>query len=237
MKFFGMLAIGLCLVLATPSLASETSLDRRISVTGTAETQVAPDLINWSVTLTEIDPNLNEAKRRCDESIDAILTLRSELGIAREDMESGSIRIEREYERLGHGERGDFKHFVVHRTIMIRQRDLDRFDEFLSAIVTSSDVEVSFQAESSHLQQSREEARLAAMRVARDKAAAMVGAVGAKLGPVLEIDEHRAMRRPTVANTTLGMGMSASLQEGGAPDLIPGMIDVSVTIYATFAIE
>jgi uncharacterized protein YggE len=213
---------------------------RTVSVAGTAVTQVVPDIIVWHISTSDFDKNLQVAKNASDEKLKSILKLREELGVKPEDVQTGYLSIEKEYERDQHGNRGAFKHFVVRRSVTLKQRDLKRFDEFLSKLVGSAEIEASFGFESSRQYEARAETRLKALRLAREKAEAMTRELGAKLGKVLTIDEYKPQQQT---------GMWAAQSNGGffdtsrpVDDLIsgtfaPGSIEVRVTVEAVFEIE
>ena len=212
---------------------------RTISVSGTAVTRTVPDTIVWHITVSDYDKDLLRAKESSDVKLKAILELRDELGIKPDDLETGHVRIQREYDRDERGRRGDFKHFAVTRSVTIRQRELKRFDEFFSGLVSSAQMEVSLSFESSRLYELRAETRLKALRLAREKAEAMAGELGAKLGRILTIDEHR----PTGRLLDL-MSNAMFVDRGSRPEVdassgtfAPGAIEVQVTVYTTFGIE
>ena len=62
-----------------------------------------------------------------------------------------------------------------------------------------------------------------------------VEVVDAKLGPVVRIDEQAPRRLPRTANKSIAMEMPSALSGGSS--LLPGMIEVTATVFATFAIE
>jgi uncharacterized protein YggE len=236
MRFTAIVALGLALSLASvPSAADETI--RSVSVSGTVQTKTAPDQIVWRISLTDTDKNLHAAKRANDENMKAVLALRDKLSIADEDLETGQVRIQREYERGQHGQRGAFKHFAVYRSITIRQRELNRFDEYLESLVASADMEVDFSFESSKIHDVRAETRLKALLEAKKKAEAMAEVVGATLGKVLTINEH-------AENRGFGSPFSNSIAIQSMPSVdlasdtfVPGAISVSITVYAVFELK
>jgi uncharacterized protein len=237
MQGIGTVAIGLLFMLGTGAAAEEQRLQRSISVSGTVETQTAPDQIVWRIHLTDTDKDLLKAKRANDDKVKAVVALREKLGIAVGDLEADHVSISREYERDQHGYQGQFKHFLVSRSVTIRQRDLKRFDEFLDTLVSTGEMEVNFSFESSHVHQVRAETRLKALKMAKDKATAMAESVGAKLGRVLTINE-----RAKDGGWQNGLSNGAFVESAPPVDVasdkfVPGAIKVQVTVYATFELE
>ena len=231
-------ALALVFILANIALAEEDKTIRSISVSGTVETKTAPDQVVWSISLTDTDKNLRQAKKRNDEKVKAVVALREKLGITEGDLETGHVSASREYERDQHGHRGDFKHFVVRRSVTIRQRDLKRFDEFLDALVSSAEMEVSFGFESSRIHEVRAETRLKALAAAKDKAAAMAKVVEAKIGRVLTINEHaQGDRWQSPFSNVGGVVESRPTADLATERFVPGAITVRVTVYVAFELE
>ncbi len=234
----GSILAGMALALAT-SLPAANGTPRTISVSGTVDAQAAPDQIVWSIHLSDFNPDLQQAKAENDARIAAVLALRKKLDIAEGDIETGYLNIRRIYERGDYGQQGAFKHFSVSRLVTIRQRDLKRFDEYLDTLVASSDMEVDFRFESSRIHEVRAEARLEALKVARQKAEAMAAALGEELGQVQSIDEHSPNGGSNPWGGYASNSAMPSIQLG--PDVvserfIPGAIGVHMTVYATFSI-
>jgi len=237
MKMSTLVLVSIALSLV-PNLATsaETPI-RTISVSGTVQTKIAPDQVVWHISLKDTSMNLNEAKSKNDTKANAVLALRDHLGIEPGDLETGQLSIRREYERGQHGNQGEFKHFVVTRSITVRQRDLKRFDQFLDNFVASADMEVNFSFESSEMHKVRADTRLLALKAAQEKARAMAEAVGAKLGPVVTINEH-----PETSRWQNPMSNSAFIQSVPSADtaserFIPGAINVSLTVYTVFELN
>ena len=210
---------------------------RSVSVSGTVQTKIAPDQVVWRISLTDTDKILRTAKLANDENVKAVLALRDKLGIAEGDLETGQLSIQREYERGDRGQRGAFKHFAVRRSITIRQRELNRFDEYLDNLVASAEMEVDFSFESSKIHDVRAQTRLEALVAAKEKAQAMAEVVGARLGKVLTINEH-------AENRGFGSPLSNSVSFQSMPSVdaasatfVPGAISVSITVYAVFELE
>ena len=236
----GRVIIGvLCLavLLGNAGCGEEPPRIRTVSVSGSVETKTAPDHVVWRITLTDADKNPRLAKAKNDEKVKSVVALRKKLRLGEGNLETGSVNIRREYERDDRGRRGDFKHFVLSRNVTIRQRDLKRFDEFLDTLVTSAEMEVSFSFGSSRIHDVRAETRLKALQAAKDKAAAMAKVVGARLGPVLTINEHRQGDRWSSPASNRAFVHSSPGIDLATEKFVPGAINVRVTVYATFELE
>jgi len=231
-------ATAVILLLLTASAARSDDKLRTISVSGTVETKVAPDQVVWQISLTAADPVLGKAKEHSDEQAKAVVALQEKLGIAKGDLQTGLISVNRDFEHTPRGERGNFKQFVVSRSITIRQRDLKRFDEFLNTLLASTDMEVYFNFEASRTPEIRANARLQALRVAKEKAAAMADALGARLGKVQSINEQAAAepwRNPVANNLNVDRGSSTA--DVASDTFVPGAISLPVTVYVTFELD
>lgn len=239
MRFSAILSILLMCSVSTAFAQSPQPL-RMISVTGTVETKVAPDMVVWHINLSDEHETLSVAKTASDKNVKAIIALREKLGIKAGDLQTGTMSIRKEYHQDERGRRLEFKHFRVYRSITIRQRDLKRFDEYIDAFVASAEMEVSFSFQNSKIHEVRAETRLKALKVARDKANDLAQAVGAKLGKVLTIDEHgpgngNRMHFNQLSNAANYSQPPGVDQAGGT--FVPGAIDVKMTIYTTFKLE
>ena len=241
-KMCVVLGVTAAVVIVAPVYAADEPI-RTISVSGTAVTRTVPDTIVWSIRLNETDKVLVVAKNRSDEKMKRVLALVNELDVSTENIQTGRLRISREYDRDEHGNRSDFKHFAVNRSVTFKQRDLDRFDEFLTKLVGAADIEASFNFESSEFMELRADTRLKALQVAKDKAESMCAVLDDKLGRVLTIDEH-----PRMGPNPWGMaGQDSNSAYSYRPEraevdvsggtFAPGAIEIKVTVYATFEID
>ena len=213
---------------------------RSVAVTGTAVARVKPDVVVWTINLTHTDADLVAARRASDEETRNVLALREPLGIEPGDVQTGNLQIRKVYERDRSGNQGAFRHYSLHRVIVLRQREISRFDDVLQRLTAHPNVEVSYVLESSRYHELRRQTRRRAVQVARDKASDMTSLLGAKLGHVLAIDEisptRNQWRGSPASNTAFFSG------EPVQPDdlegtFAPGSIEIRVSVDIRFAIE
>lgn len=231
------------------AFADTAAPPRTVSVSGTMVTRVAPDLINWSLTQSEHDVNLAAAKERSDGKMKALLTTIKELGVAPEDTQTGALRIERTYANSLAGN-SVFKDWLVQRSITIKQRDTARFDEYFAKLISAADVELSYTFENSKYHELREETRLKAVNLAREKAQAMCERLGVHCGAPMSISEAPAplfmpASGPWGATNAMGGASNGSIgltSPSGTPDGVSetfasGQIEIRESVNITFAIE
>lgn len=212
---------------------------RTISVTGTTVTRSAPDVINWHISTTDHDKDLVRAKQLSDANMKKILALREQLEINPGDLQTGHLNIQKIYNRDERGHSTSFRHFQVTRQVTIKQRDLGRFDEYLTALVGSAELEASFSFESTSIHELRQETRLKAITIAKEKAEAMTAALGVKLGRVLTIEEHlpQSSMQSLTSNSARIHGGENLPVDVATGTFVPGSIDTKISVHVTFEIE
>jgi uncharacterized protein YggE len=211
---------------------------RHVSVTGTTITRAQPDTVVWSVSVRRTNRELAKALAECDVTVKQVLTLRNDLMLQPEEVQTGYLSIQKIYDRDNHGNQTSFRHFQVIRSITLRQRDTTRFDEILAKLSATTDIEVSYQLEASNYHTLRAQTRLGAVKAAREKAQAMAELLGAKLGRVLSIAEPKE----TWGGAHLGSNMAMVSPRQAEPDaapgtFAPGAIEIRVSIDVVFEIE
>jgi uncharacterized protein YggE len=215
-----------------------TATARTISVTGTATTRVVPDTVAWHVVTTATHAKLKEAKGQSDTQMAAILKTVRALGVVDADLQTGKLQVTKEHERGQHGNLGAFRHFKVTRQITIKERDVSAFDRFLTGLVSSADLEVSYNLATSEITRIRAETRIKAVKAARDKASAMLEALDETLGQVITLGSEGGSRPYYPARTNLfSLESARSGSMGSGQTFAPGMLEVHASVNATFAIR
>lgn len=137
---------------------------------------------------------------------------------------------------------GDYQHrtkigYQATVSFHVILHDLANLEALLSGVVDAgADTIVSVHSKTSRLKEIRREARENAVRSARTKAAELVTAAGARLGPVLHIEDVNpddVSRRSHVPDIDL----AAHDEQTGAPKAEnPGSIVIGAAVMACFAI-
>ncbi|MEC9465742.1 MAG: SIMPL domain-containing protein [Myxococcota bacterium] len=211
-----------------------------MSVIGTATVHAVPDTVVWKLTTVSTHPNLVSAKRDSDIQVKSILKAAVSLGVSTNDIQTGFLSVEREYEHGKFTSRRTFKNFRVAREVTLRERDITQFDQFLTRLVESSDMEIHCTLESSELTSLQEKTRLEAMQAARAKAAAMAGALESQLGNILTIREEgqRGGFQTPATNTVSWKQYDGRMTVLPAnSSFAPGTIEVTVSVATVFELR
>lgn len=190
------LLILLTVVFCSPLLAqddeeSTNNQTRRITTSGSAEVRVIPSRVVLTFGVETFNQELNVAKRDNDSKVSAIIALTKELGVAPKDVQTDYIFVEPVYEGYDEKRVGKFLHYLVRKTVVVLLRDTNNFEKILSGALERGATHIlRVRFEVDNLKAHRDKARSDAIRAARDKAQALAGELGAKLGRVMTIQDY-----------------------------------------------
>ena len=227
-----------CLLVPSLAWAGSSGDTRSIQVTAQANKSVIPDTVLWTMGIHSKHKDLVKAKADSDRQMKDVLGVIRSLGVKPADVQTGHLTVRKEYTGyMNRKQERAFKYFVLSREIRIKQRGTERFDKFLTGLIKNRDMTVSYRLTSSKLPQIRAKTRIKAVTVARDKARAMVGALGAKLGQVLSIEERPEDGYRLLKERAANSISNAPAGQSVAGTFAPGAISVSVSVGARFEIR
>jgi hypothetical protein len=190
--FFALTFLLLVSIKAQPAVAVNQM--PTVQVTGTAEIQVVPDLVTFALRVTKSDKSLQVAKTRNDANVAEIIVLTRRFQIDAKDVKTDFISVREKFERVKQKDDDEytdvFAGYTVSKTVVVKLKDLTKFEEFFSEVVRIGVTEVnSVSFESSELRKHKDQARMMAMRAAREKAEAMAKEIGQSVGKAVSIEE------------------------------------------------
>ena len=210
---------------------------RTLNVTGKGRVRLRPDLTVVSISLEGVEKDYPEALRRASRDTDALAAAIMPAGFERSALKTLSFDVDTEYE--SYQENGAYKQRLVgyrylHRLKLEFDSDSERLGMVLGALAGSR---VGPRFRISFLVKDREAARNEALenavRDARNRAAVLAAAAGARLGAVLRIDSSwgeanfrvELMDRPMDAKL-----MSCDAEEVIPLDVEPDDVELSDTV-------
>jgi uncharacterized protein YggE len=227
----------LCLAAATAAQQQQRELPL-ITVTGEAEVRGVPDEVVFDVTVRSINRDLKIAKAQTDERLRAVIELARRYKVAPEDMQTDYVKLEPRYR--GGNETRTFLGYSVRKDLVFTLRDVTQAEGLLSEVMTSGITSInSISFRTSQLRKYRDQARALAIRAAREKAVALAGEIGQKVGKAYSIEEEAPSRSPASQNSfTSNIGASSGEDAADTEGTLAlGQIMVNARVTVRFILE
>lgn len=248
------LAVGLLFV-ATPAVTTADECRRDgLTVEGTAEVRVKPDQVRIVIVAHERTLSQAQAEGVVRSATASIVALAREHGVDDADLDTSDYSAQPVFSWTNGRKLGRRIGFNVNQTVRVTLRDLSRFGSFLSRASETGGVSITqVEPEIDQTRQHRDEARLQAVRAAREKAQAIAADLGQSLGRVttIEVDGASACcsAKPEAPSMSFSYAGSASANysanavataaeqgEGGATYSL-GAIVLKARVKVTFELK
>jgi uncharacterized protein YggE len=226
------------LAAAAAAFAEDKPEPRLVTVAGEAEVNVAPDEVVFDLTVSTFNRELRVAKSQTDEKLKNIVALTKRYGVADADIQTDYINLVPRYR--GDNEARSLLGYSVRKDLVFTLRDVTRAEGLLSELLAGDVTRintVSFR--SSQMRKYRDQARDMAMRAAREKAAALAGAVGQKIGKAYSIEEEVPSRSYASQNVLSNNYSTVESDTSSASEgtLALGLIKISARVTVKFELE
>ncbi len=213
------------------TFAQNVDLRRKIEVSGTAEQEVTPDIINVSISLQEyLD---GKKKVTIDQLEKQLETAVLQAGIAKEDFTINNLwAYNNTYQKKKNPD------FLASKQYGIKFHDLNKFNQILSKIDPKGIQNTNIDSyDYSKADQLKNELKLKALLTAKGKATYLVQGLGETLGNVLTISESDMSNYPQ-PRAVMFKTMAADVRGAGVPesDIDFKKIKLSFQINAVFQI-
>jgi uncharacterized protein len=194
-KTIALLGMAISVLLWAPSIClgqyrNNTELPDRptISVTGDAEINVIPDKVVIVVLANNRDSVLTKAKAKVDKNISSFTAIAKKYGIKTVDIQTDYINVEPDYLRDYTQEK--FLGYAIQRRLVITLRNIAMFDSIMSDLINAGATEIEdVQFQTTELRKYRDDARVAAIKAASEKANLLAEQLGVKVCKPYNIQE------------------------------------------------
>jgi uncharacterized protein len=225
-------------------LPSPLQVSHPITTTGDAEIKVAPDEVIFVLGVETWDKDIKVAKKQNDDRIRRIIAVTKEYAIEPQHVQTDQISVDPRY-RNGSYTDADFIGFFVSKTVAVTLKDISKFEDVYTAVLSAGANHVQgIQFRTTDLRKYRDQARALAIQAAQEKAAALAGAMGQKIGKPQSIQENSsgwmssygarwggAMTQNVIQNSSSGSTF------GDEGTFAPGQISISARVSVTFELE
>jgi uncharacterized protein len=224
--------------------SAEECARNQITIEGQAEVRVAPDRAHITFVVEQRGTAMAQAEAAATASTQVVLRALRDQGVVDADIDSSDYSVRPMYEWADGKKIGRRLGFSVRRTIHTTVRDLSKVAVLLARVAEDGTVSVGgVEPESENTRSRRDEARLMAVRAAREKAQAVVAELGQSLGRavVIEVDgaSGSACCGTAPANQPLAYNYTANAValEGSAPNYSFGAITLSARVKVSFELK
>ncbi len=222
------LFVALTLLFATIAVAQEQPSG--ISVNGEGIVKVVPDEVLIQVNVNEEAKTAKEVKASTDKVIDAVLKYLKNEGIDKKNIQTEYIRLAKNYKY-------DTKTYVfqANQSISILLTDVSEYDKITQGLLELGINGInSVQFQSSEKEKYEAQARLKAIKDAKEKAGEYAEALGVKVGAPLFVSESSNTNYPQPQlMRTMDMKESSAT---GNQTLAVGEMEVKAQVHVNFAI-
>jgi hypothetical protein len=208
---------------------------RTITVSGTAEISTAPDTFELTIGFDVQNESLERVRDESQRRAAALLAVASKHQIPDCDVQTQDLSLQPRYDSYEHRK---IVGYSASRGLVLTLRNLDGVEAVLYDMLAAGANRVDrVQFHSSAAREKRAEARVLAVKAARDKAEAMAQALGQTIGQPLRVEEDASAgggwRAPIQANYAL---MNETVPHV-SDTLATGKIQIQASVAVTFALS
>ncbi|WP_026758356.1 SIMPL domain-containing protein [Sediminimonas qiaohouensis] len=215
-------------LIALPA-AAETP-DRRISVSGQAVIETAPDMAIVRLGVTHKDKQATNALRKTSDAVAALMSRLSGLGVAKRDVQTSSLSLGPVWNTPEGGGPRVHWGYEAANMITVRLRDIDTVGEALDALVSDGANRLdSIRFALQDRQEAMDEARRRAVANARHKAELLADAAGVTLGDTVSISEGRG-ERPSPER------MAPTMMRSDSVPIAAGEVEIEASVSMVFGL-
>ena len=178
-----LLLAAFALFVSNTTFAQAVDLRRKIEVSGTAEQEVTPDIINVSISLQEYSSGKN--KTTIDQLENQLESAVKDAGIAKEDFTISNVSAwNNTYQKKKNPD------FLASKQYSVRFHDLDKFNRVLSGVDPKGIQSTSIESyDFSKINDLKRELKIKALLAAKEKATYLLNSIGDRPGDAIDISE------------------------------------------------
>ena len=229
----------LCLLLPAPAYA-DAPQPRLITVTGEGEVMAVPDEVQLNLQAETFDAVLAKAKKTNDDAVKGTLDIVKKYKVDPKDFKTDYFTVrneERYFMDPATNQQRSKKGFFVTKNITIVLRDVSKFEAVYSEALEAGVNNITgVEFRSSQAKKYRDEARLLAVRSAKEKATAIARELGQEILRPYQVSENTQSEpwpRPMME-----MAMVKSADSSANNDTVAlGQVKITTSVNASFELK
>ena len=228
-----MLMFAVCLFAVTPVFANGVSQITTVQVTGNSQIEIAPDIAKISLSISTINPDLEQAKNENTQSGNQVFAKLKEQGITDQQIKTEAYRIETIYS-YENNKLPKLTGYKVVNSIEVTT-SVENVGILVNELTNVGANEInSIRFEKAHETEVKNQALNDAVKDALKKAEVIANALDKHVSAVTVVNESGISYNPIVVNSR---AFKAASMDAGAPPIAAGKITVSATVQVTVELQ
>lgn len=221
------------LILVFVSAALPQEKQKVVDVTGSATIEVQPDIMYWEVRIQDDHDNMQSAVNNNESSVSKILEYLKTQGVKSEKVSTSGLRVNKNITYYD----PKVKKYTVTNYIYFSVGDINMYSKLTDYFVSFDNVYINSTtlAYSGEIE-TRKQARINALKAAKEKAEMMAAVFGKEIGDPIMISEEPVYSYFTNSmNNVYTPGDYSGIDSG--PAFSRGMVAVTAKVKVTFALK
>ncbi|SMC63877.1 SIMPL domain-containing protein [Pedobacter africanus] len=231
-----LLSLAIVALFSVSAMAQQTDLRRKINVSGSAETEVTPDIIYISISLKEYLKDGN-SKKKVD-----ITTLENELfnAVQKAGLDKENLTINNLSSYTAVAEKKKNPDYLASKQYRLKVSDLNKWNAIIGSVDPKGVAYTNIDSyDYSKIESLKKDLKIKALQAAKAKATYLVEAIGDKLGAALDIQEinNEIYPQPMYRNVMMMKAESADMAGAAAPEIDFKKIKLNYVMNVVFEIK
>jgi len=231
-----LLTLAFVALLSVSAMAQQVDLRKKISVSGSAETEVTPDIIYISISLKEYLKDGN-SKKKVD-----ITELENQLytAVQKAGLDKESLTINNLSSFTITTEKKKNPDYLASKQYRLKVSDLNKWNAIIGAIDPKGIAYTNIDSyDYSKIETLKRELKIKALQAAREKASYLVEALGDKLGSVIDIQEinNEVYPQAMYRNVMMKASFDGAAENAPAPEIDFKKIKLNYVMNTVFEIK
>jgi uncharacterized protein YggE len=209
-----------------------------LTVSGSAEIKVKPDRLTFTIGIDKRADNLSSVRNDLEQTMKKVIEFCKKNGVDEKYLQTSHVNITPHYVEKYDTDRNQipqyFTYYHIFQSLTVTLEDITKYEKLIFPLLEMGINRVeSVDFSSSELRKYRDEARLAAIKAAQEKAKLLSGAAGITLGKPVTLHESQNSYTPYRA-ASQNVSFEAGDMGEVSGSMAAGMISVNVTVSITY---
>lgn len=227
-------ALAFVALFSISAMAQQVDLRKKITVSGTAETEVTPDIIYISISLKEYLKDGNSKKKvEINDLENQLFKAVQSAGITKENLTINNLS---SYNTVG--EKKKNPDFLVSKQYRLKVTDLNKWNALIGAVDPKGVAYTNIDSyDYSKIEALKKELKIKALQAAKEKATYLVESIGTQLLSVIDIQELNNESFPQPVYRNMMMRAESADLSASSPEIDFKKIKLSYTMNTVFEIK